>query len=171
MFMVLLKLSVVMEVCKGGDSLSHYLCSCKTDLNLCSETLAGIDAVDQPLHASKCWCTKGEKTHRERQTDTESVFVLQAALLNGYKHNLLRQQTQIDDKYAVVTPKSLCQHCNKRIGSQPALLTPDRKIMHEHCWQELEARRKAAEARGPGPILMGRPFGAPVPMPFPLPKW
>lgn len=70
---------------------------------------------------------------------------------------MLRQQLEIDDKYAVVTPKSLCQICHKRLGSQPALvvpemrltpemkLAPDMKLVHERCYQE---QQKTTRSRG-----------------------
>ena len=61
---------------------------------------------------------------------------MQAALLNSCKHKLLRQQLELDDKYAVVTPKSLCQICRKRLGTQAALLTPEMKLVHDRCHQE-----------------------------------
>jgi hypothetical protein len=69
---------------------------------------------------------------------------MQASLLNAYKHQLCQEQMVLDDKYAVITPKSLCQICHKRVGTQPALLTPELKLVHDRCFQSEQAPAMAS---------------------------
>jgi hypothetical protein len=66
-----------------------------------------------------------------------SLCELQASLLHASKMRLCRSSLRLDDRHVVITPMTLCQHCAKRLLFQQALVTPDLRIMHAKCCQEV----------------------------------
>lgn len=108
------------------DTLTVGFRACLLFLSWCGHPHVGVESIRSGHAFAMAWDIQRYVCHSRSR--------VQASLLNAYRHQLCYESMLLDDKCAIVTPKSLCQVCHKRLGTQQALITPELKIVHSKCF-------------------------------------